>query len=200
MATDDQTPRPGDPTPVRIGDAERQRMTDLLQRHMAAGRLDMPEYERRVEHATSAVYEQDLAGLLDDLPPLDDDGEPVARAHRAGRATVDDGVAWEQPSWWPPRAAGRGGPRWGRRLPFPLLALGAIALVVATHGWILFPLLFLFFFARGGGCSPRYRERTEAHDRRVHRQADRDGAVADGEDLGPQWPGRFEPFGDDRRM
>jgi hypothetical protein len=145
------------------------------------------------------VYEQDLAGLLDDLPPLDDDGEPMGR-DRGGRATEDDDRRWEQPSWWPPRPSGRGGPRWGWGLPFPLLAFGAVALVVVTHGWILFPLLFLLFFARGGGCGPRHDGGHRSRHHRAAPSADRDEATTGDGDRGPRWPGRFDPFHDDRRM
>ena len=199
MATsDNDTGRPGGPAPVRIGDVERQRMTEVLQRHLADGRLDMPEYERRVEHATSAVYEQDLDGLLDDLPPIDEDGEPVGRGDRHGRTPVDGSGRREDDDWWSPLRTGRGGPAWGRWMfPFPLVAL-AVALVVATNGWILFPLLFLFFFSRGGACRPRHHHGREPRHRREHGRGHGDwDPRSDGR---PQWPGRFEPSGDDRRM
>ncbi len=198
MATNDDQ-APGGPAPIRIGDAERQRMTELLQRHMAAGRLDMPEYERRVEHATSAVYEQDLDGLLDDLPPIDEAGEPVrGRAGGTSDWSRERGSR-DDTSWWPPFPTGRGGRGWpGRGFPFPVLALGVVALVVATHGWILFPLLFLFFFARGGGCGPRHhRSHGSRHE---HGGAHDDDAWDRAGDGRPQWPGRFEPSRDDRRL
>lgn len=197
MAADDTTtPRDGGPPPLRIGDAERQRMTDLLQQHLAAGRLDMQEFERRVEHATSAVYEQDLDGLLDDLPRIDEDGEPVPSRARRRPGRVDDRPDWDPSTWASPSGGRWRGPGW-RGIPFPLLAVGAIALVVVTHGWILFPLLFLFVASRGG-CGPWDRGR---HHRDRHREGYDDHPRSGHHDGGaPRWPGRFEPAEDDRRM
>jgi DUF1707 SHOCT-like domain len=71
---------------VRLGDAEREAMFELLSRHAAAGRLDVPELERRIEVVTQAETREQASEALADLPPL------------------------------PPAApgAGSGRPRWGR--------------------------------------------------------------------------------------
>ena len=202
MADHDPTTPPTGRPRVRIGDAERQRMTDLLQQHLGAGRLDMAEYERRVEHATSAVFEQDLDGLLDDLPVLDDDGEPVGHGGRRPAGDADHDRAG--PSWWPPRPTGGGRASWARGFPSPLLVVAGIGLVVLTHGWILFPLLFLALASRGGGaCRPRHGHGSHrAHGRSSWTAGDPDSTSdRPGPGDGPRWPGRFDPFGDDvRRM
>jgi hypothetical protein len=72
---------------VRLGDAEREAMFELLSRHAAAGRLDVAELERRIEVVTRAETREQASEALADLPPLT-----------------------------PPRASGPGSarPRWGR--------------------------------------------------------------------------------------
>lgn len=136
---------------LRIGDAEREAMQAALSEHLAAGRLDMQEYERRVEQATAAVFADDLDGLLDDLPPT---------AHDTGGDARDDRWhdAWRPGGDGPPWAGARGGrPPWDgwiRRagIPVPLLiGLGFLALFALPHGgWVLFPLLWFLFFAGAG--------------------------------------------------
>jgi hypothetical protein len=53
---------------VRVGDAERQRVAELLAEAHAAGRLDLAEYEERVTAAYAARMHADLAALTADLP------------------------------------------------------------------------------------------------------------------------------------
>jgi hypothetical protein len=54
--------------PVRIGDADRERVVDLLRSHAAAGRLDTHELEERLERAYAARYGSDLQAVLAELP------------------------------------------------------------------------------------------------------------------------------------
>lgn len=63
-------PRPAaDPaTTLRIGDAERNAALTALGEHMAAGRLDLAEYETRSGVVAAARTAADLQGLFDDLP------------------------------------------------------------------------------------------------------------------------------------
>ncbi len=216
MADHDTPGRPDGRPPMRIGDAERQSMIDTLQEHMAAGRLDVAEYERRVEHATGAIYDRDLDGLLDDLPggvTRDTEERPRQGGDRGrgGRPRPrHPGEDW-------PRSRGRPPWAWRGGIPVPLLAIGAIALVVVTHGWILFPLLFLFLATGRGPCGPRHRgsgrryadhggqhanwwtdaRRTGAPwwDRDEHEERVWDEPAHDR----PRWPGRYDPSGDDDR-
>lgn len=87
---------------MRVSDAERAEVTDLLGRHYGDGRLDKEEFDERVSRAMSAKTRADLDGLFDDLPGLDapdggtggpdGDGQErfgglagPARPHRVGR-------------------------------------------------------------------------------------------------------------------
>ncbi|HEY6624528.1 MAG TPA: DUF1707 domain-containing protein [Acidimicrobiales bacterium] len=58
-----------DPT-IRASDAERAEVADNLSRHFADGRLDQPEFKRRLDQAMEATTRGDLDGLFDDLPRL----------------------------------------------------------------------------------------------------------------------------------
>ena len=61
----------GGPDPnMRVSDAERTEMADVLSKHYAEGRLDESEFRVRLDKAISAKTRGDLSGLLSDLPPL----------------------------------------------------------------------------------------------------------------------------------
>ena len=53
---------------MRAGDSDRQRVADQLKSALDEGRLDLNEYDERVQRAYSARTYGDLEGLLDDLP------------------------------------------------------------------------------------------------------------------------------------
>jgi hypothetical protein len=83
--------RPADPTwpDMRVSDAERSEVSDLLSRHFSDGRLDQAEFDERLHGAMSAKTRGDLAGLFDDLPPLVDTAEPTPSPRRMrGRFTL----------------------------------------------------------------------------------------------------------------
>jgi hypothetical protein len=54
---------------LRVSEADRQVTADHLKTHFAAGRLDMDEYEERLQHALGAKTRRDLDDLVRDLPP-----------------------------------------------------------------------------------------------------------------------------------
>jgi hypothetical protein len=60
---------------LRISDAERAEVADLLSKHYGDGRLDQAEFNQRLDQAMRAKTYRDLTGLLADLPPTDTDGE-----------------------------------------------------------------------------------------------------------------------------
>jgi hypothetical protein len=72
---------------MRVSDAERSAVADQLSKHYGDGRLDEPEFQQRLDQAMHAKTEGDLAGLFDDLPPLD---QPQAEV-RQRRARHPDG-------------------------------------------------------------------------------------------------------------
>jgi Domain of unknown function (DUF1707) len=77
---------------VRLGDAEREQLYDRLSRHAAAGRLDIPELERRVALVAAAQTREEAAAALADLPPLPADpgtGAPPQVRPRWGRGHGD---------------------------------------------------------------------------------------------------------------
>ena len=113
-----------DPT-IRIGDAERNDVTDVLSRHFADGRLDVTELRERLDRATSAKTRGDLAGLLHDLPDLPANPPAVpSRQHRHGGLWLAVAVVifmmslpWQYGPWpWMPRV--------------PWLLVGVAALVL----------------------------------------------------------------------
>lgn len=53
---------------MRAGDSDRQRVADQLKAALDEGRLDLSEYDERVQRAYGAKTYGDLDGLLDDLP------------------------------------------------------------------------------------------------------------------------------------
>jgi hypothetical protein len=72
---------------LRISDAERSEVADLLSRHYGDGRLDQAEFNERLDQAMKAKTYKDLSGLFADLPPTEAAGvsgapraaEPVTR-------------------------------------------------------------------------------------------------------------------------
>lgn len=70
---------------MRAGDSDRQAVADKLKQALDEGRLDLAEYDERLQQAYAAKTYGDLKGLLDDLPaanlPVQAKGtEPVRQA------------------------------------------------------------------------------------------------------------------------
>jgi hypothetical protein len=104
------------PAPVRVSDADRERVTELLREHAAAGRLETAELEERLERAYAARYGSDLAAVLAELPP-----EPAPRA-RAARPHAPTPL-----------------------LPIAILALVALAAVTGSWWllWLIWPIVIV---------------------------------------------------------
>jgi len=56
---------------IRVSDAERNAVAELLGQHYADGRLDQAEFDERVGRTMAAKTRGDLTGLFDDLPDTD---------------------------------------------------------------------------------------------------------------------------------
>lgn len=78
--------RPPGGSDLRVSDAERNAMADLLAKHYGDGRLDDEEFKARIDRAMAAKTRSDMFGLTDDLPGLEAEGQaPVPpRRHRYG--------------------------------------------------------------------------------------------------------------------
>jgi len=123
---------------LRVSDADRSAVADLLGRHYADGRLDNDEFDERVTRAMSAKTGADFQGLLDDLPVMP--GVPS--------------TAPAQPAVPPHRAASRRHRHHGRVFP-GLVVL--VLLAVSLHhlvdwgigpGWVILIIVVLFALVR----------------------------------------------------
>lgn len=61
-------PRPGDPSQLRISDADRHRVADLLRDAAGEGRIDIEELDERLEATYAARTYADLVPITVDLP------------------------------------------------------------------------------------------------------------------------------------
>jgi hypothetical protein len=104
------------PGPVRVSDADRERVADLLRTHAAAGRLETAELEERLERTYAARYGSDLTAVLAELPP-----EPAPRA-RPARPHAPTPL-----------------------LPIAILALVALAAVTGSWWllWLIWPIVIV---------------------------------------------------------
>ena len=103
--------------PIRVGDADRERVVELLRSHAIAGRLDADELEDRLGRAYAARYGAELQAALTELPT-----EPAVVRRPARRSRPR-----------PPLAL------------FPI-ALAALIAVAAVSGawwlmWLIWPLV-----------------------------------------------------------
>jgi|HubBroStandDraft_6_1064221.scaffolds.fasta_scaffold30590_2 hypothetical protein len=72
---------------LRVGDSERQAVADELREHYAQGRLNLEEFERRLDAAFAAKTRGDLDKLISDLPHASPAGTPLPASggwHRHG--------------------------------------------------------------------------------------------------------------------
>lgn len=80
---------------VRLSDADREHIADLLARHAAAGRLTIEELETRVAALYQARSSGEAAALTVDLPPLADDRGRQSRGRGRGHGDASHpGPGW----------------------------------------------------------------------------------------------------------
>ena len=128
-----QPRRPVPTTPVRIGDAERDRAVSSLGDHFAAGRLTRDELDERVDLAMAARFDHDLGPLFADLPRLDavdfDRFDAVVEEdRRTARHRGAPPAAWMPLLWL---------------APLMLVAAVVVALVLSAP-WIIWTFLWFF--------------------------------------------------------
>lgn len=149
-------------TELRIGDAERDRMSAALQEHFAQGRLTREELDERLAAALSARTWGDLRGLTRDLPeptglpgpPPRPRGGPAYGPAYGPAFGYGPAFRWGGPPWAPPhRPPG----------PFaPVIAIGfVLTLVLAGPKALLliWPLIALLAFHRRRAWRRRYGNR-----------------------------------------
>ena len=134
--------KPAQKTPLRIGDAERDRAISELGDHFAAGRLTTEEFEQRVDQAIRARFNDDLEPLLIDLPRT---AEPSVESQSNHRS--DAHLAWSPVLWFAPL----------------LVVCAVVAAVILSAPWLVWMFLWVFlitgFFRRRRryfGPPPRY--------------------------------------------
>ena len=112
---------------IRVSDAERSAVAELLGQHYADGRLDQAEFDERVGRTMAAKTRGDLSGLFDDLPETETG---------AGAGGPRGPVASSAPHQMRRRRGGGGIVR-------PLLLL-ALIFICANVAWHAFTSLFFF--------------------------------------------------------
>jgi Domain of unknown function (DUF1707) len=100
----------------RVGDKERDAVSEILRRAHVEGRLDEDEFQSRLERCLTAKTYADLDGLIADFPRDGADAGPAQRSRRP----------------WP--------------VPFMFLPLAVIAAIaIGGHAaWLAIPLIFFF--------------------------------------------------------
>jgi Domain of unknown function (DUF1707) len=72
---------PAPSRPVRVGDADRERVVEQLRGHSIAGRLDADELDERLGRAYAARYGAELQAVLAELP-TERERRPARRSRR----------------------------------------------------------------------------------------------------------------------
>jgi hypothetical protein len=76
---------------MRAADADRQQVADALRQALNEGRLDLHEYDERLQRTYAAKTYGDLDGLLQDLPAVVSQAQVAPFAGEAAAAAVPDG-------------------------------------------------------------------------------------------------------------
>ena len=79
---------------VRIGDAEREQVAQRLHVHVGSGRLDLAEFEQRIDAAYRARTRGELAAVVADLPERVQAPRPAAARPVRSRITVAMWSPW----------------------------------------------------------------------------------------------------------
>jgi hypothetical protein len=136
---------------MRAGTADRQAAVDGLARHFTEGRLNPSEFDERVGSAYAAIYLDELPELFADLPEAQPHRGSGTIAHRPDPYQAVSSHPVAKPSPWtaPPRPP-------LHRLPRILAVLSVLTFVVlvgvSTHGFFLFPLVWVTAFLMFGGA------------------------------------------------
>lgn len=123
---------------MRISNAERNDIADILSKHFAEGRLDSEEFDERVGKVMNAKTRGDLIGILDDLPRQ---GPPPKEPR-------------------PRRPLGH----WVLALVLVLLVASALAVPPYVHvPWLLIGIVAFFLWRRSRWRHHRHRRDLASH-------------------------------------
>jgi hypothetical protein len=112
---------------MRAADADRQAVADRLREAVDEGRLDLHEYDERLQRAYAAKTYGDLDGLLDDLPPV----IPAQQSKVAPRPAAATPPAPSQSEDHDRTLAGM----WGSWVATSVICTGIWAASSAGDGW-----------------------------------------------------------------
>ena len=131
---------------MRAGDGDRKAVAEQLKSALDEGRLDLHEYDERLQRTYAAKTYGDLDGLLDDLPgtiPVQrSQVEPVAPAPVPAK-----GAAGQNTHWVGPYA----GVVLVATLVWLISSIASGELLYFWPVWMLIPLILGFFGQRFGG-------------------------------------------------
>ena len=134
-------------TPIRIGDAERDKAVSDLGDHFAAGRLNREEFDDRADQAMQARFSTELAPLFADLPAT----APAAPAAPSGAGRLGGPPPWAYAMWL-----------------FPVLLMAAVAGAILLHApFILWLGVWLLVIAKITGHKHRHRRHQQYVDQRA---------------------------------
>jgi len=130
-------------TPIRIGDAERDKAVSDLGDHFAAGRLDRDEFDDRADQAMQARFSTDLTPLFADLPA----SQPAAPTAPPGAVRAGGPPPWAYAMWL-----------------FPVLMVAAVAGAILLHApFILWFGVWMLVIAKITGHKHRYRRQQQGY-------------------------------------
>lgn len=136
---------------MRAGDAERQAVADKLKAALDEGRLDLHEYDERLQRAYAAKTYGDLDGLTADLPGT----IPAQRAQVVPQQPQEAPVAAPGTAEVP----GRSGPPWLASyagvvvvcvVVWAMSSLASGEWIYFWPGWMLIPMIFGIIGRRTG--------------------------------------------------
>lgn len=139
---------------MRAGDGDRKAVAEQLKTALDEGRLDLHEYDERLQRTYAAKTYGDLDGLLDDLPGT----IPVQRAQ------VQPATSAPSPAAAKGAGPGRQNQHWVGPYAGVVLVCTLIWLVTSIASgellyfwpvWMLIPLILGFFGQRHGGGRER---------------------------------------------
>jgi len=124
---------------MRAGDGDRKAVADQLKTALDEGRLDLGEYDERLQKTYSAKTFGDLSGLLDDLPGTVPVEQSQVQAYQSSAASV-------QPQSKAHRVAAWVGPYGGVIavcvVIWAITCFSAGELTYFWPAWMLIPLIF----------------------------------------------------------